>query len=97
MARMLDAHAHRAAIPLRRDLYEVLRLGWRCLVVERELRREVWRTVVDCLRHNPGALRAALRITSLYLHFGPFARRVVAELDDRIEEAADDVAYVSRA
>jgi len=97
MARMLDAHAYRAAIPIRRDLYEVLRLGWRCLVVERELRREVWRTVVDCLRHNPRALRAALRITSLYLHFGPFARRVVAELDDRIaREAADDVAYISR-
>jgi hypothetical protein len=51
----------------------------------------VWRTVVDCVRHNPRALRAALRIASLYLHFGPFARRVVAELDDRIaREAADE-------
>ena len=92
MARMLDAGAYRAAIPIRRDLYEGLRLGWRCLVVEREVRREVWRTVVDCVRHNPRALRSALRITSLYLHFGPFARRVVAELDDRIaQEAADEL------
>jgi len=92
MARMLDARAYRAAIPIRRDLYEALRLGWRCLVVEREVRGEVWRTVVDCLRHNPRALRAALRITSLYLHFGPFARRVVAELDGRIaQEAADEL------
>ena len=90
MARMLDAGAYRAAIPLRRDLYELVRLTWRCVVVEREMRGEVWRTVVDCLRHNPRALRAALRITSLYLHFGPFARRVVAELDDRIARQAAD-------
>ena len=91
MARRLDARAYRAAIPLRRDLYEVLRLTWRCVMVEREMRGEVWRTVVDCLRHNPRALRSALRITSLYLHFGPFARRVVAELDDRIaRERADE-------
>jgi hypothetical protein len=89
LARRLDARAHRAALPTRRDLYEVLRLGWRCLVVEGDMRGEVWRTVVDCVRHNPGALRSVLRITSLYLHFGPFARRVIAELDRRIVREAD--------
>src|SRR5215475_13758302 len=36
MVRRLDARAHRAAIPIRRDLYELLRLGWRCLMVERQ-------------------------------------------------------------
>jgi hypothetical protein len=55
---------------------------------------ERWWTACATIR---ALFEPALRITSLYLHFGPFARRVVAELDDRIEEAADDVAYVSRA
>jgi hypothetical protein len=92
-ARMLDAREHRVAIPIRRDLYEVVRLGWRCLVVDREMRGEVWRTVVDCVRHNPSALRSVLRVTSLYLHLGPFARRVVAELDQRIvNEVGGEVA-----
>jgi radical SAM superfamily enzyme YgiQ (UPF0313 family) len=90
VARALDCTDYRAAIPLRRDLYEIIRLSWRCLVVEAGMRREVWNTVVDCARHNPAALRAALRITAFYIHLGPFARHAAATLERKI--AQSDVA-----
>jgi hypothetical protein len=84
VARALDCAGHRAAIPWQRDLYEFIRLGWYCLVANAEMRREVWKTVADCLWHNPAALRSALRMTSLYIHFGPFARHAVAGLERKI-------------
>ena len=37
VARTLDCSDYRAAIPLRRDFYEILRLSWRCLVAVRRL------------------------------------------------------------
>ena len=55
--------------------------------MDAEMRREVWKTVADCVRHNPAALRAALLITTLYIHFGPFARYAAAALDRKIAEA----------
>jgi hypothetical protein len=81
VAHALDCTGYRPAIPLRRDIYEIIRLSWRCLVADAEMRREVWRTVVDCARHNPAALRSALRITALYIQLGPFARHAVAALE----------------
>jgi radical SAM superfamily enzyme YgiQ (UPF0313 family) len=87
VARALDCTDYRAAIPWRRDLYELMRLGWHCLVANAEMRREVWKTVAECVRHNPAALRSALRIAALYIHFGPFARQTVAILDRKIAEA----------
>jgi hypothetical protein len=98
MVRALDCTGYYAAIPLRRDLYEIVRLGWRCLVADAEIRREVWKTVIDCARHNPPALRAALRITALYIHLGPFARYAAAALERKIAEAnAAPVAVVMAA
>jgi hypothetical protein len=44
-------------------------------------------TVVDCARHNPAALRSALRITALYIHLGPFALYAAAALERKIAEA----------
>ena len=44
VARALDYRLSRCG-PLRRDLYEISRLSWRCLVVDAEMRREVWKTV----------------------------------------------------
>ena len=41
----------------------------------------ICRTVADCLMHNPSAFQAVMRMCIFYLHMGPFARRVVAEMD----------------
>ncbi len=87
VARVLDCTGYHAAAPLRRDLYQIIRLGRHCLGMDAEMRREVWKTVVDCVRHNPAALRAALLIITLYIHFGPFARYAAAALDRKIAEA----------
>jgi uncharacterized membrane protein (DUF373 family) len=36
------------------------------------MRTEVWKTVVDCLWHNPRSLRAVVKLSLVYLHLGPF-------------------------
>ena len=35
---------------------------------------------------NPGALRYIVMLMALYLHFGPFSKRVISEIDRRIAE-----------
>jgi hypothetical protein len=45
---------------------------------------EICRTVADCLMHNSSAFQAVMRMCIYYLHMGPFARRVVAEMDRAI-------------
>jgi hypothetical protein len=83
-ARMLDCRGHRVATPLRLDLYELSRFVWFCLLRPSEFRVEAWRSLASCLRHNPSAMRAVIRMTVLYLHFGPFSRYVIAELGERM-------------
>jgi radical SAM superfamily enzyme YgiQ (UPF0313 family) len=41
---------------------------------------EFWRTMLDTLRTNPGAIRYTGALVGLYLHFGPFARYVAERL-----------------
>lgn len=43
------------------------------------------RTVVDCLRTNPQALKAEVSVISLYLHVGPFSRVVIREVRRQID------------
>jgi radical SAM superfamily enzyme YgiQ (UPF0313 family) len=89
--RELDRSTHRLQVPWRhavRDLRAfgriALHLGWR----ERDTRRAFWGAVVDCLLHNPQALKIAVSFAALYLHFGPFSRALVARLHGRIAIAA---------
>ncbi|MDR6950852.1 hypothetical protein J2X65_000195 [Ancylobacter sp. 3268] len=51
-----------------------------------EIARYFWATLIDCFRHNPAALEAAMMNMVLYLHLYPFSRHVIAELDARIAE-----------
>ena len=57
------------------------------------MRTEVWKTVVDCLCHNPRSLRAVLKLSLVYLHLGPFSRYAVNVLEQRI---ASDVSQPQR-
>jgi radical SAM superfamily enzyme YgiQ (UPF0313 family) len=53
--------------------------------------REVfWQTFVNCAKSNPAALRYIVMLMAMYMHLGPFSRRVIAEIDRRIadEDAA---------
>ncbi len=60
-----------------------------------EAREPFWKTFVQVARTNPGALRYIVMLMALYLHLGPFSKRVIGEIDCRIAEL--DVAALARA
>ena len=93
LARALDCQGRRTRTPIRRDLYEASRLVWHAMVRNTSMRTEVWKTVVDCLCHNPRSLRAVLKLSLVYLHLGPFSRYAVNVLEQRI---ASDVSQPQR-
>ncbi len=43
------------------------------------------RTVFDCLRTNPAAVKAVVTVAALYLHVGPYSRVVIRELRQKID------------
>jgi hypothetical protein len=49
-----------------------------------ETREPFWRVFITCARENPNATRIIVGLMALYLHLGPFSRRVIAEIDRRI-------------
>jgi hypothetical protein len=60
-----------------------------------EVREPFWKTFVEVAKTNPGALRYIVMLMALYLHLGPFSKRVISEIDRRIAEL--DVAAPARA
>ena len=47
--------------------------------------REIfWNTFKTIARTNPSALRHIIILMSLYMHLGPFSRRVIDTIDQRI-------------
>src|SRR5689334_6800202 len=76
VARALDGtHRHYKASLKRwaKETRGFLRMAKR-LGFQRETGREFWRTFLDTLVHNPGAIRYTGALCGLYLHFGPFSR-----------------------
>ena len=102
VCRELDRSRHRLRVPLRHVLRDLrafgriaARLGWR----DRGVRRWFWGALLDCLLHNPRALRIGVSFAALYLHYGPFSRWLVDRLDGQIAELATpsrSVAYALR-
>jgi hypothetical protein len=60
-----------------------------------EVREPFWKTFVEVAKTNPDALRYIVMLMALYLHLGPFSKRVTSEIDRRIAEL--DVAAPARA
>jgi len=56
---------------------------WRPL---RGVREPFWKTFVEVAKTNPGALRYIVMLMALYLHLGPFSKRVISKIDRRISE-----------
>ncbi|HLG89356.1 MAG TPA: B12-binding domain-containing radical SAM protein [Alphaproteobacteria bacterium] len=50
------------------------------------VRKEFWKTLLDCAIHNPRSLPYVTMIMALYLHLGPFARQIVADIDRQIAD-----------
>ena len=51
-----------------------------------EVREPFWKTFVQVAKTNPGALRYIVMLMALYMHLGPFSKRVIGEIDRRIAE-----------
>jgi hypothetical protein len=51
-----------------------------------EVREPFWKTFVEVVKTNPDALRYILMLMALYIHLGPFSKRVIGEIDRRIAE-----------
>jgi Domain of unknown function (DUF4070) len=51
-----------------------------------EVREPFWKTFVEVAKTNPGALRYIVMLMALYLHLGPFSKRVISDIDRRIDE-----------
>jgi hypothetical protein len=88
MARALDPVPDRITnvLPrLWREIRAFLGISWRLGIRDREASRPYWKTLVDCLRHNPAAFRAVVSSAALYLHLRPFAGFMDARLKEQIE------------
>jgi hypothetical protein len=54
-------------------------------------RERFWQSFVKCAKANPAARRYIVMLMALYLHLGPFAREVIATIDDKLEELDAEV------
>lgn len=68
------------------DLRSLARLLWRLPGAGPGVRQQFWRTILDCLIHNPTGLPYLVMMMALYLHLGPFSRRVIADIDRQIAD-----------
>lgn len=101
MSRVLDVSAHRLHVPLRvrlRNLRMIGRIAWRLGVRDPESRGYLWTTVLDCLIHNPRALKVAVTMSAFFLHLKPFACFMSAQIGRRLASiAAEDARGFTRA
>ena len=44
---------------------------------------------MEVAKTNPGALRYIVMLMALYMHLGPFSKRVIGEIDRRMAELDD--------
>ena len=93
VGRELDRSAHSlrpSAQNILRDLRGFAGMLWRMGVRDARLRGDWWRSLLDCLVHNPAALKIVLSFAALYLHLGPYSRELIERLDREIASQAGD-------
>jgi radical SAM superfamily enzyme YgiQ (UPF0313 family) len=86
LALMMDCSRKRLSIPLKhrlRDLKSFFRL---CVGMgtRKATRFHYWKVLVNCLVRNPGAVRDAVSLMALYLHFGEFRNYVLGRIGAEI-------------
>jgi hypothetical protein len=72
----------RAAVA--KDLIVLARVAWRLTIHRPALALRFWRLLLSCARSNLPALEYVMMIMVIYLHVGPFATRVIADLEQQI-------------
>jgi len=89
VGRMLKRGKRRLKAPLRyvlRDARGFGRLMWRLPNAGPGTARQFWMMALDCAIHNPRALPFLFMLSALYLHYGPFSRQVIGQIDRQIED-----------
>lgn len=69
-----------------RNLRAFARISLRIGILDGQVRGQYWRTLADCLFHNPRAAKTVVSLAALYLHMKPFARSMDARLKGQIME-----------
>ena len=93
LASLLDRPKSRRDVPAGdpRGKVDAMQLMQRIVTRLPEAREPFLRVLKTCVRENPDAMRIIVGLMAMYLHLGPFSRRVIAAIDRRIE--ADVVAH----
>ena len=89
VGRMLKRGKRRLKAPLRyvlRDARGFGRLVWRLPNAGPGTAKQFWMMALDCAIHNPRALPFLFMLSALYLHYGPFSRQVIGQIDRQIED-----------
>ena len=86
LASLLDRSGSHRSVPIGdlRGRVGAMELVHRIVSALPETREPFWRVFITCARENPNATRIIVGLMALYLHLGPFSRRVIAEIDRRI-------------
>jgi radical SAM superfamily enzyme YgiQ (UPF0313 family) len=91
LAAMLDRSERRRDLPhgdVRKSV-GVIDSVYKIMQTLPEVREPFWKTFVEVSKTNPAALRYIVMQMALYMHLGPFAKRVIGEIDRRIAELDD--------
>jgi radical SAM superfamily enzyme YgiQ (UPF0313 family) len=67
-----------------KDLRTLARVMWRMSTGEADQARRFWGLVLSCALRNPLAFESVITMVVIYLHVGPFARRVISILEEQI-------------
>jgi radical SAM superfamily enzyme YgiQ (UPF0313 family) len=67
-----------------KDLAILARVAWRMTIHKPALAHRFWRLLLSCACSNPRALEYVVGMTVIFLHVGPFAAHVIADLETQI-------------
>jgi hypothetical protein len=75
--------------PSAKDIWLLTKVVWKICVQQPRMTRYLLSTIRDCIANNPAALESVMKMSSMYLHLGPFAASVVTVIKQQIV-ALDD-------
>lgn len=89
VCRELDRGGHKVQTPVRHVARDLRAFGRIVARLRRtpDAQRAFAFAMADCLTHNPAAVKIAASFAALYLHLGPFAERLTAQIDAELASA----------
>ena len=69
-----------------REIDRFFKVMWNVTRHRPEMRRHVWRILLECLIKNPRAIRTVIVMAVFYLYLGPLTRYVTGQVEQQIAE-----------